>query len=136
MNNNDEYDISDEELKEFKSQLKQWLAIDDEISKHESKIKDLKKLKNNILQPQITTFMVKNNVKDINTQIGKIRCNQRTTKKPLNKINIRDNLSKVITDNNQIDQAMDFIMNNREVKVTHILTKPKSKNTNTIETVL
>lgn len=136
MNNNDEYDISDEELKEFKSQLKQWLAIDDEISKHESKIKDLKKLKNNILQPQITTFMVKNNVKDINTQIGKIRCNQRTTKKPLNKINIRDNLSKVITDDNQIDQAMDFIMNNREVKVTHILTKPKSKNTNTIETVL
>ena len=136
MNNNDEYDISDEELKEFKSQLKQWLAIDDEISKHESKIKDLKKLKNNILQPQITTFMVKNNVKDINTQIGKIRCNQRTTKKSLNKTNIRDNLSKVITDNNQIDQAMDFIMNNREVKVTHILTKPKSKNTNTIETVL
>ena len=136
MNNNDEYDISDEELKEFKSQLKQWLAIDDEISKHESKIKDLKKLKNNILQPQITTFMVKNNVKDINTQIGKIRCNQRTTKKPLNKTNIRDNLSKVITDDNQINQAMDFIMNNREVKVTHILTKPKSKNTNTIETVL
>ena len=136
MNNNDEYDISDEELKEFKSQLKQWLAIDDEISKHESKIKDLKKLKNNILQPQITTFMVKNNVKDINTQIGKIRCNQRTTKKSLNKTNIRDNLSKVITDDNQIDQAMDFIMNNREVKVTHILTKPKSKNTNTIETVL
>jgi len=136
MNNNDEYDISDEELKEFKSQLKQWLAIDDEISKHESKIKDLKKLKNNILQPQITTFMVKNNVKDINTQIGKIRCNQITTKKPLNKTNIRDNLSKVITDNNKIDQAMDFIMNNREVKVTHILTKPKSKITNTIETVI
>lgn len=133
---NDEYDISDAELKEFKSQLKQWLAIDDEINKHESKIKDLKKLKNNILQPQITTFMVKNNVKDINTQIGKIRCNQRTTKKPLNKTNIRDNLSKVIADDNQIDQAMDFIMNNREVKITHILTKPKSKITNTIETVL
>ena len=133
---NSEFDISDEELKEFKSQLKQWLAIDEEINKYESKIKDLKKLKNNVLQPQITTFMVKNNVKDINTQIGKIRCNERTTKKPLNKNNIRDNLSKVISNDNQIDQAMDFIMNNREVKITHILTKPKSKITNTIETVL
>ena len=80
--------------------------------------------------------MVKNNVKDINTQIGKIRCNERTTKKPLNKINIRENLSKVISDDNQINQAMEFIMNNREVKITHILTKPKSKPTNTMETLL
>lgn len=134
MNNG--YDISEGELNEFKSQLKQWLAIDEEINKYESKIKDLKKLKNNILQPQITTFMVKNNVKDINTQIGKIRCNERTTKKPLNKINIRENLSKVISDDNQINQAMEFIMNNREVKITHILTKPKSKPTNTMETLL
>ena len=133
---NNEYDISEGELNEFKSQLKQWLAIDEEISKHESKIKELKKLKNNILQPQITTFMVKNNVKDINTQIGKIRCNERTTKKPLNKTNIRENLSKVISDNNQINQAMEFIMNNREIKTTHILTKPKSKSTNTMETLL
>ena len=45
--NNDEFDIS-VELKEFKSQLKQWLAIDEEISKYEGKIKDLKNLKNKI----------------------------------------------------------------------------------------
>ena len=83
--NNDEFDISDAELKEFKSQLKQWLAIDEEISKYEGKIKDLKNLKNRILQPQITSFMVNHNVKDINTQVGKIRCNERTTKKALNK---------------------------------------------------
>lgn len=134
--NNDEFDISEEELKEFKSQLKQWLAIDEEINKYESKIKELKKLKNNILQPQITDFMVKNNVKDINTQVGKIRCNERTTKKALNKTNIRDNLSKVITDDNQINQAMDYIMNNREIKTYHVLTKPKTKQNNTIETTL
>lgn len=135
--NNDEFDISDAELKEFKSQLKQWLAIDEEISKYEGKIKDLKNLKNKILQPQITTFMVNHNVKDINTQVGKIRCNERTTKKPLNKTNIRNNLSQVISDDNQIEQAMNLIMNNREVKTTHVLTKPKMKSSaNTIETTL
>ena len=58
-------------------------------------------------------------------------------KKPLNKTNIRNNLSQVISDDNQIEQAMDLIMNNREVKKTHVLTKPKMKKTeNTIETTL
>ena len=81
--------IQEGELKEFKSQVKQWLAIDEEISKYENKIKELKNLKKKILEPQITTFMVTYNVKDLNTENGKIRCNQRVLKKPLNKTNIR-----------------------------------------------
>jgi hypothetical protein len=128
-------DINEGELSEFKSQLKQWLAIDEEISKHEFKIKDLKKLKNKILQPQITNFMVNHNVKDINTQSGKIRCNERVQKKALNKANIRSNLSQVISDDTQIEQAMSLIMNNRETKIIHVLTKPKSK-MKTMETTL
>ena len=124
-------------LEEFKIKVNHWLSIDEEISKYESKIKDLKSLKNKILQPQITTFMVSHNVKDINTQVGKIRCNERIQKKPLNKTNIRGNLSQVISDDSQIEQAMDLIMNNRETKTVHILTKPKNKPTNnTNETIL
>lgn len=134
---NDSDDINEGELTEFKSQLKQWLAIDEEISKHELKIKDLKNLKKKILEPQITNFMVNHNVKDINTQSGKIRCNERIQKKPLNKTNIRSNLSQVITDSTQIEQAMSLIMNNRETKTIHVLTKPKSKpKTKTMETTL
>ena len=134
---NDSDDINEGELTEFKSQLKQWLAIDEEISKHEFKIKDLKNLKKKILEPQITNFMVNHNVKDINTQSGKIRCNERVQKKPLNKTNIRSNLSQVITDDTQIEQAMSLIMNNRETKTIHVLNKPKSKpKTKTMETTL
>tara|TARA_B110000027_G_C15953039_1_gene226426 strand:+ start:38 stop:445 length:408 start_codon:yes stop_codon:yes gene_type:complete len=134
---NDSDDINEGELSEFKSQLKQWLAIDEEISKHEFKIKDLKNLKKKILEPQITNFMVNHNVKDINTQSGKIRCNERVQKKPLNQTNIRSNLSQVITDDTQIEQAMSLIMNNRETKTIHVLTKPKSKpKTKTMETTL
>ena len=119
---NESLDVNEGELNEFKSQLKQWLTIDEEINKHEAKIKELKKLKNKILQPQITTFMVNHNVKDVNTQIGKIRCNERRLKKPLNKTNIRSNLSQVIKDDKKIDQAMTLIMDNREVKTYHVLT--------------
>mgnify|MGYP000141490894 CR=1 FL=1 len=123
-------DIQNGELNEFKSQVKQWLSIDEEIMKHEKKIKDLKKLKANVLEPQITKFMVVHNVRDLNTEQGKIRCNERNVKKPLNKKNIRENLSQVITDNTQIEQAMQLIMNNREVVTKHILTKPKVKDKN------
>ena len=98
--------------------------------KYEKKIKDLKKLKANVLEPQITKFMVVHNVRDLNTEQGKIRCNERNVKKPLNKKNIRENLSQVITDNTQIEQAMQLIMNNREVVTKHILTKPKVKDKN------
>ncbi len=134
---NETLDVNEGELNEFKSQLKQWLTIDEEINKYEKKIKELKDLKKKILEPQITNFMVNHNVKDVNTQIGKIRCNERKTKKPLNKSNIRNNLSQVITDNTKIDKAMDLIMNNREIKTYHVLTKPKMKqDTNTIQTTL
>ena len=133
----DSSDIQDGDLNSFKSQVKQWLAIDEEIAKYELKIKELKKLKKKILEPQITSFMVNHNVKDLNTENGKIRCNQVTRKKPLNKTNIRGNLSQVMVDDSQIEQAMQLIMNNRETTTTHTLTKPKSKlKTNSIDTTI
>ena len=129
--------IQDGELKEFKSQVKQWLTIDEEISKYENKIKELKNIKKKILEPQITTFMVTYNVKDLNTENGKIRCNQRVQKKPLNKKNIRSNLSQVISDDSQIEHAMQLIMNNRETTTIHVLTKPKlTKSANSIDTTI
>jgi hypothetical protein len=133
----DSLNIQDGELKEFKSQVKQWLAIDEEIYKYENKIKELKNLKKKILEPQITSFMVTYNVKDLNTENGKIRCNQRVQKKPLNKTNIRSNLSQVISDDSQIEQAMQLIMNNRETTTINVLTKPKKSNpTNSIDTTI
>ena len=127
---NNQLDIQTEDLNEFKTQVKQWLSIDEEIQKYETKIKELKNLKKKILEPQITSFMVNYNISDLNTEQGKIRCNERNTKKPLNKTNIRNNLSQVISDNSQIEQAMQLIMNNREIIKTHILTKPKIKTNN------
>ena len=93
----------------------------------ETKIRELKKLRNKELEPQLTEFMVKFNISDLNTETGKIKCSARNTKKGLNKENIRTNLSKVITDNNLIDQAMQKILNEREVTTTYKLTKVKNK---------
>ena len=123
-------DIDVSDLEDFKTQVKTWLSIDEEIASYETKIKELKKLKKKTLEPQITKFMVDYNISDLNTEKGKIRCNERNRKKPLNKTNIRENLSQVINDDSQIEQAMQLIMNNREIIKTYVLTKPKIKNIN------
>ena len=125
MNGQMDIDVSD--LEDFKTQVKTWLSIDEEIASYETKIKELKKLKKKTLEPQITKFMVDYNISDLNTEKGKIRCNERNRKKPLNKTNIRENLSQVINDDSQIEQAMQLIMNNREIIKTYVLTKPKIK---------
>ena len=118
-------EINDNELKDFKVRVKQWIEIDEEIKKMENKIKEMKKLKNKTLEPQITSFMRTYNISDLNTDNGKLRCNERNTKKSLNKNNIRENLSQVIQDSVKLDQAMNLILNNREVVTTYKLTKPK-----------
>lgn len=118
-------EINNDELKSFKTQVKQWLDIDKQIMEKEKEIKELKKLKNKTLEPKITSFMRSYNISDLNTDNGKIKCNQRNTKKPLNKHNIRDNLTQVIQNNDQIEKAMHLILNNREIVTTYKLTKPK-----------
>jgi len=118
-------EIPNNELNDFKIKVKHWLELDQKIVELEKKSRELKKIKNKQLEPEITAFMTKFNISDLNTDNGKLRCNARNTKKPLNKTNIRDNLCKVINDMNQINKAMELIINNREIVTTYKLTKPK-----------
>jgi len=118
-------EIPAQELQGFKNKVSQWLELDEKISHLEKQVRELKKIRNKQLEPEITGFMRKFNINDLNTGTGKLRCNARNTKKPINKVNIRENLSKIITDMNRVDQAIDLIWSNREVVTTYKLTKPK-----------
>ena len=118
-------EIPSQELQVFKTRVGQWLDLDEKIASLEKQARELKKIRNKQLEPEITGFMRKFNVNDINTNSGKLRCNERNTKKPLNKINIRENLSKIISDSERVDQAIDLIWTNREIVTTYKLTKPK-----------
>lgn len=127
MNMNFIQEIPNEELNGFKAKVKSWLELDQQIDALNQKSRELKKLRDKQLEPEITGFMVKFNISDLNTENGKLKCNTRNTKKPLNKINIRDNLSKVMNDIGKVDEAMDLIMNNRETITKYKLCKPKNK---------
>ena len=119
--------IPQSELTNFKEKVKRYLMLDIQISEMESKLRDLKKIRNKEIEPQLTEFMVQYNITDLNTETGKLKCSARNTKKGLNKDNIRTNLSKVITDIDVVEQAMQRILDDREITTTYKLTKVKNK---------
>jgi len=123
MNNLNE--IPKEEIQYFKEKVTRWLLIDKQIADLQTQMKDLKKVRDKELQPSITEFMVNNNVSDLNTENGKLRCQEKKTKKGLNKHNIRDNLSKFLEEQDKLDEAVSQIMNEREVIVKHVIKKVK-----------
>ena len=118
-------EIPTQELQYFKEKVKRWLAIDKQVSDLENQIKDIKKVKKELM-PEITQFMVKYNISDLNTDSGKLKCSERKTKSTLNKNYIRIELEKVLGDkSDKIDSCMDHILNNREIKTTYVLRKCK-----------
>lgn len=114
-------EFNNNDLDEFKKNVKEWLELDNVIKEHEKRIRDLKKKRNKELEPLITKFMTDNNITDLNTNNGKIKCAERNTKKGLNKTNIRNNLSKFINDDIILDSAINEIVNNREIVTTYKL---------------
>ena len=123
MNNLNE--IPKEELQYFKEKVTRWLLVDKQIEDLNNQVKELKKVRDKELRPNITEFMVNNNVSDLNTENGKLRCQEKKTKKGFNKQNIRDNLSKFLEDQVKLDEAMNKIINEREVVIKHIIKKVK-----------
>ena len=116
--------IPSEEIQYFKEKVQLWVKIDTQIVDLEKKLKELKKVRSKELEPEICTFMNKNNISDLNTENGKLRCKEKKTKQALNKENIRNNLSKYIG-NDKIDLAINDMWNNREEKVTYQIQKMK-----------
>jgi hypothetical protein len=90
--------IPQNEIQFFKEKVQRWLHVDNQISLLESQIRDLKKVRNKELEPEITGFMTKHNVSDLNTENGKLKCQERKTKKGLNKDFVKNNLSKYLTE--------------------------------------
>ena len=131
MNNMNPFEqIHEKEIQFFKEKVQRWLHVDKQITELETKIKELKKVRNKELEPEITTFMTQYNVTNLNTDIGKLKCQERKTKKGLNKNNIRENLSKYLTEQDKLDEAMNELWTNREIVISYKLKKIKNKNNN------
>ena len=118
-------EIPKDQLECFKVNVKEWLDVDEQIRELEKQIKELKTTRNKKLEPKITGFMRSFNISDLNTDSGKLRCNERNTKAPVSKKSIKESLEKVLTSTDQIDTAMDEIYLNRQVITKYKLSKVK-----------
>ena len=76
---------------------------------------------------RMTTFMVQNNITDLNTEEGIVKCNEKV-KVPLNKNNIKTNLSSMIDNEITVNQILNNIMTNRDIKTVYEIKKIKPKN--------
>lgn len=69
--------------------------------------------------------MIHNNITDINTDNGKLKCSEKITRSGLTSKHIRENLSKVLQNEQTTEKAMEQILNNREIKKTYQIKKSK-----------
>lgn len=122
--NNPFKEIPASEIQYFKEKVQRWLHVDSQIASLQNQIKELRKVKNKELEPEITEFMTNHNVLDLNTENGKLRCQEKKTKKGLTKQNIRENLSKLLEEPGKLDKAMEAI-EQRPVVISYKLKKLK-----------
>ena len=117
-------EIPKDQLDCFKVNVKEWLDADEKIKALEKQVRELKAIRNKKLEPKITGFMRSFNISDLNTDVGKLRCNERNTKATVSKKYIQESLQKVL-DTQQADKVMDEIYLNRQVITKYRLSRVK-----------
>lgn len=107
--------------------VKEWLTIDDEISRFNQVLRDKKNRKKELTE-YIMTFMKSNEIPFFNTSDSKLILAESKQKKPLSKENLFNLTNNYF--NNQPAQAanlVNYINNNRETFVRNRLKRSKLK---------
>jgi hypothetical protein len=107
------FDENDSQFVEFKSNVKEWLMLDDDIITLQKAVKE-RKVKKDELTPKILGFMDKFNINDLNTQGGKIKFTKSLYTKPLNKQFLISKLGDFFKDFRKGEKAATFILENRD----------------------
>tara|TARA_A100001015_G_scaffold273340_1_gene328708 strand:- start:983 stop:1417 length:435 start_codon:yes stop_codon:yes gene_type:complete len=112
--NNDSYiDNSNPEFVEFKRDVKDWIALDDDIKTLTKAIRDRKKQKQE-LTPKVLNFMDEYKVHDVKTTDGQLKFSKSLTSKPINKKYLVSRLGDFFKDYSRGEKAVDFIYENRD----------------------
>ena len=89
LNNNIE--PSEDELESLKSMVNEWFKLDDQIRKLQIAIKE-RKVHKKALNGKIEQFMFNYKYKDLNTQFGRIKANERKVKIPVKMSEIKEKI--------------------------------------------
>lgn len=97
--------------------IKQWVLIDNEILGYQKKVKELRTNKKD-LSSELIEIMKSNEIDCFDLNDGKIIYSKKMNKAPLNKKTLMSILSNYYNDVNEATTVCDYLLTNREEKVT------------------
>jgi hypothetical protein len=102
----------------FEQQIQQWVSIDNQIRVLNDKIKELRDKKTN-LSSNLTDYAKENNLSNATIQIsdGKLKFASTKVQTPLTFKYLEKSLGDIIKNDSQVKQIVEYIKNNREMKV-------------------
>ena len=103
----------------FEEKIKYWIEIDSKIKKLNEETRRLRELKNNVSE-KINIIVNNNKLQDSILEIpgGKLKFTQSKTLQPITLKYIESCLSNIIQDQDQVQQVMTYIKDQREVKTS------------------
>lgn len=100
----------------FETNIQQWVSIDNQLKTLNDKIKELKE-KKNILTETINTYVESNSLSTSTVQIsdGQLKFMKSKETQPLTFKYLEKCLREIITNEEQVNQIIEYIKNKREV---------------------
>lgn len=111
---------TENELDEFKTYVKNYIDIDNDIKKLKGAIKERNNIKKEISN-YIMTFMSKFNIEDLNTKHGKIRYHITRVKKPLNEKVMKTRLLENFGSHTSPEDLAEKIFSEKSTVERHVL---------------
>lgn len=106
----------------FESNIKEWVKIDDQLKLLQQKQKELRE-KRGELNHEINTYIETNNLNNSIIQIsdGSLKYNSSKSTQPLTFRFVRECLSNCISNQESVEQLMNYIKEHRENKINYEL---------------
>lgn len=122
-------DIVKKDRKEqFIENIKTWVLVDSKLKLVNEKIKEMREKKNFLLN-QINDYVYDNNMKDTKIEItdGELVFCERKEYAPLTYKYVEECLQNIIKDEKHIEYILNYIKNNRKIKLVNDIKRNLSK---------
>lgn len=104
---------TNEILEEFKTRVRNWIEVDNNIKKLQMIVREQQALKRQ-LTTYVLEFMSKYNIEDLNTKDGKLRYKVSVTKAPVTRASIRSRLVEMYGKTTNIQELIDYAFTSDE----------------------
>ena len=121
-------DDTNPEFLEFKSNVKSWIELDDDIKTLAEALKERKKKKEEIT-PNLMKFMNTYQINDLNTKDGQLKFSKTNVSKSLSKKYLMNRIGDFFKNYDKGEEVVNFVYENREkeekFKLRRVIKKSK-----------